>query len=49
MDLKNRILSKIIAMTLIQYINKFEFNRNINNTSSVLILLKIKMINFEII
>lgn len=28
---KNRILSKITAMTIIQYINKFEFNRNINN------------------
>lgn len=28
---KNRILSKITAMTVIQYINKFEFNRNINN------------------
>lgn len=28
---KNRILSKITAMTVIQYINMFEFNRNINN------------------
>lgn len=28
---KNRILSKITAMTVIQYINRFEFNRNINN------------------
>jgi len=28
---KTRILSKITAMTVIQYINKFEFNRNINN------------------
>ena len=28
---KNRILSKITAMTVIQYINIFEFNRNINN------------------
>ena len=28
---KNRILSKITAMTVIQYINVFEFNRNINN------------------
>lgn len=28
---KTRILSKITALTLIQYINKFEFNRNINN------------------
>lgn len=28
---KNRILSKITAMTIIQYINRFEFNRNINN------------------
>lgn len=28
---KTRILSKITAMTVIQYINKFVFNRNINN------------------
>lgn len=28
---KNRILSKITAMTVIQYINKFSYNRNINN------------------
>ena len=28
---KNRILSKITAMKVIQYINMFEFNRNINN------------------
>jgi len=28
---KNRILSKITAMTIIQYINRFEFDRNINN------------------
>ncbi|TCI91314.1 IS982 family transposase, partial [Tenacibaculum sp. M341] len=28
---KTRILSKITALTLIQYINKFIFNRNINN------------------
>lgn len=28
---KTRILSKITAMTIIQYINKFIFNRNINN------------------
>lgn len=28
---KTRILSKITAMTIIQYLNKFEFNRNINN------------------
>lgn len=28
---KTRILSKITALTTIQYINKFEFNRNINN------------------
>lgn len=28
---KTRILSKITALTVIQYINKFEFNRNINN------------------
>ena len=28
---KNRILSKITAMTVVQYINMFEFNRNINN------------------
>jgi len=28
---KTRILSKITALTIVQYINKFEFNRNINN------------------
>lgn len=28
---KTRILSKITALTLIQFINKFDFNRNINN------------------
>lgn len=28
---KTRILSKITAMTVIQYINKFLFDRNINN------------------
>ncbi|RMG81272.1 MAG: IS982 family transposase [Bacteroidetes bacterium] len=28
---KTRILSKITAMTVIQYLNKFVFNRNINN------------------
>lgn len=28
---KTRILSKITALTIIQWINKFEFNRNINN------------------
>ncbi|MDO5969197.1 IS982 family transposase, partial [Flavivirga aquimarina] len=28
---KNRILSKITAMTVVQFINKFVFNRNINN------------------
>jgi len=28
---KTRILSKITAMTVIQYINKFVFERNINN------------------
>lgn len=28
---KTRILSKITALTTIQYINKFIFNRNINN------------------
>ena len=28
---KTRILSKITALTLIQYLNKFTFNRNINN------------------
>jgi len=28
---KNRILSKITALTVIQYINKFQFGRNINN------------------
>ena len=28
---KTRILTKITAMTVIQYLNKFEFNRNINN------------------
>jgi hypothetical protein len=28
---KTRVLSKITALTIIQYINKFVFNRNINN------------------
>ena len=28
---KTRILTKITALTIIQYLNKFEFNRNINN------------------
>ena len=28
---KTRMLTKITAMTIIQYLNKFEFNRNINN------------------
>tara|TARA_B100000508_G_scaffold47628_1_gene37014 strand:+ start:206 stop:1084 length:879 start_codon:yes stop_codon:yes gene_type:complete len=28
---KTRILTKITALTVIQYLNKFEFNRNINN------------------
>jgi len=28
---KTRIMSKISALTVIQYINKFSFNRNINN------------------
>ena len=28
---KTRILSKLIALTIIQYINKFVFKRNINN------------------
>ncbi|MFT5250904.1 MAG: hypothetical protein ACI93P_002647, partial [bacterium] len=28
---KTRILSKLTALTIIQYINKFVFNRNINN------------------
>jgi hypothetical protein len=28
---KTRILAKIAAMTMVQYINKFIFNRNINN------------------
>jgi len=28
---KTRILSKIMALTMIQFINKFSFNRNINN------------------
>lgn len=28
---KTRILSKITALTLVQYINKFDFNRSINN------------------
>ena len=28
---KTRVLSKITALTVIQYINKFIFNRNINN------------------
>jgi len=28
---KTRILSKITALTVVQYINKFVFDRNINN------------------
>ena len=28
---KTRMLTKITALTVIQYLNKFEFNRNINN------------------
>ncbi len=28
---KTKILSKITTLTMIQYLNKFEFNRNINN------------------
>jgi len=28
---KTRILSKITTLTIIQFINKFHFNRNINN------------------
>ncbi len=28
---KTRILTKITAKTIIQYLNKLEFNRNINN------------------
>lgn len=28
---KTRVLSKIIALTIVQYINKIIFNRNINN------------------
>jgi len=32
-----RILAKITALTLIQYINKFHFNRNINNLKVALI------------
>jgi hypothetical protein len=28
---KTRILSKITALTVVQYINKFIFGRNINN------------------
>ncbi|HTN18915.1 MAG TPA: IS982 family transposase, partial [Pelobium sp.] len=28
---KNRILTKITALTTIQYLNKFVFGRNINN------------------
>lgn len=28
---KTRVLSKITAMTTVQYLNKFEFNRNIKN------------------
>lgn len=34
---KTRILSKITALTVIQYINKFEFNRNINNLKTLII------------
>jgi len=28
---KTRVISKITALTIIQYINKFSFDRNINN------------------
>lgn len=28
---KTRILSKLIAVTFIQYLNKFKYNKNINN------------------
>ncbi len=28
---KTRVLSKITALTVVQYINKFILNRNINN------------------
>ena len=33
---KTRILSKITALTVIQYINKFQFNRNINNLKTLI-------------
>lgn len=35
--LKTRILSKITALTTIQYINKFIFDRNINNIKTSII------------
>ena len=34
---KTRILSKIAALTVVQYINKFIFDRNINNIKSNII------------
>lgn len=34
---KTRILSKITAVTVVQYINKFIFNRNINNIKTCII------------
>jgi hypothetical protein len=34
---KTRILSKITAVTVIQYINKFIFDRNINNIKTSII------------
>ena len=33
---KTRILSKITAMTVIQYINAFVLNRNINNIKAAI-------------
>jgi len=34
---KTRILSKITALTTVQYINKFVFDRNINNIKIIII------------
>tara|TARA_R110000868_G_scaffold136776_1_gene349845 strand:- start:19835 stop:20074 length:240 start_codon:yes stop_codon:yes gene_type:complete len=34
---KTRILSKITALTVVQYINKFIFDRNINNIKTSII------------
>ena len=31
LGLKTRVISKITSLTMIQYLNKFVFNRNINN------------------